>query len=68
MGLTVRQMLTTKDMQMLGVTPKQYSGLCFRATKNNYVGNAGTLYDRQPGNADMTSKTFTLVNSQNQRT
>ena len=63
------QILTTKDMQMLGVTPKQYSGVVLQGDENNYVGNAGTLYMTvNPGNADMTGKTFTLVNSQNQQT
>lgn len=63
------QVITTKDMQMLGVTPKQYSGVVLQGDENNYVGNAGTLYMTvNPGNADMTGKTFTLVNSQNQQT
>ena len=63
------QVLTTKDMQMLGVTPKQYSGVVLQGDENNYVGNAGTIYMTvNPGNADMTGKTFTLVNSQNQQT
>ncbi len=60
------QIITTADMQMLGVTPKSYSGVVLQGDQDNYVGNAGTLYMTvNPGNADMTGKTFTLVNSQN---
>lgn len=60
------QIITTADMQMLGVTPKSYSGVVLQGDQDNYAGNAGTLYMTvNPGNADMTGKTFTLVNSQN---
>lgn len=60
------QILTSADLRMLGVTPKSYSGVVLQGDQDNYVGNAGTLYMTvNPGNADMTGKTFTLVNSQN---
>ncbi|WP_295728882.1 hypothetical protein [uncultured Muribaculum sp.] len=59
--------ITTKDMQMLGVTSKTFEGTVLLGEENGYKGNAGTIYMTvNPGNADMTGKTFTLVNSQNQ--
>lgn len=61
------QVITTKDMQMLGVTPQTFEGTVLLGEENGYKGNAGTIYMTvNPGNADMTGKTFTLVNSQNQ--
>ena len=60
------QVLTSADIKMMGATPQVFSGTVLAGEDNNYVGNAGTLYlTVNPGNVDMTGKTFTLVNSQN---
>jgi hypothetical protein len=49
---------------MLGVTAERFSGTVLPGADDNYVGNAGVVYlTVNPGNVDMTGKTFTLNNS-----
>jgi hypothetical protein len=58
------QVLTSADIKMLGVTAQKFSGTVLPGADDNYVGNAGVVYlTVNPGNVDMTGKTFTLNNS-----
>jgi hypothetical protein len=58
------QVFTSADIKMLGVAQQRYSGTVLPGEDDNYVGNAGVVYlTVNPGNVDMTGKTFTLTNS-----
>ncbi len=58
--------LTSKDMQILNPTIKQYGGTYVQGQEGDggFTGNAGTVYFRlNPGTVDLTGKTFSLVNT-----